>query len=998
MVQLQRRKRFGRLTLVVITATALVNAVCLRLHRHYFGEAPQSQEHELLEDHLCADSTCLSRDITPKTRPSEVEVAYGETFLQVSKTQITIAEAEQSKELLALRKPTRFPLPPLPIQGAPTSARQSATRGVVITVEVLKCRTETFAPDGMCPSACPYFAQEAAGNKKPCFFQCVASSQCGSLDPSDDIADDNLKICRKCKVVGCNTCAPGKGDTCAKCDTGYSLSADGKACYSEYSRVWSTILAFVGVIGLFLVAWLLRLQFLPMSNADGLREGLAHRSSLKLRKPRGSAGEDPSSSDRALWPLTTNLHVKAQVGGPGLTLHMNFQLACIIWGCCVVVTWVIYTYCTSPEMLVLGLYAVSTPVELCSVTLRGREIQQRLIPTKVVYMVLMYVFTFIFNFVYALYQRHRFLAIDDEASMNDFAAMCKGLPEISGGERAEDAIKKSIEASTGETVVGVSICWAYKDIEDDVAAVLEDEVKLLEIPSVPLEAVDGESNQGLGNNLFGWVDGIFGFTGKMPIDVKEAQQKTNVEAMLKNMLSSDSAFIVFENESSRNKAVEAALKPEGISFQGCKLNLSRECCRPDTVSWTNFSVTNWEFYTKIAIGIVAIVVALVVWCLGFYLPFAYYQASFAKQGEEPGFTHGFIFSMLVVGGNQIMYFLCGDIADRVGFRFSDHKEAFYIALYTSACTLNLVVDMGMELYLAYYAQISSGAHTADGHMLADLTGYQDIFEAYVMQKGVGERLFAYCFPATFLIPFVMEPIFAIILPFFVCKALLAHHPECRGREAEKSLEFFVPFDMSRYGDLLLNLMLCVLIVFFPPGTFLKMMMALVICHTGVYFYDQYRILRCVPAFGYGSDIIERVVQICMGIPTAFLAAGIVFKGGCLQALPFCLQGANVGMAMALASVLTLALHVFLIKSVVPMFDNVWMNYQVSQTQYSEAAASSASTWFSENPVHCLRSKYVYMHEPPCMFNTRGKEHVMKKNEKCGVYFDGGDRFGAEEYD
>jgi len=242
----------------------------------------------------------------------------------------------------------------------------------------------------------------------------------------------------------------------------------------------------------------------------------------------------------------------------------------------------------------------------------------------------------------------------------------------------------------------------------------------------------------------------------------------------------------------------------------------------------------------------------------------------------------------------------------------------------------------------------------------------------------------------------MEPIFAIFFPFQICKLLLRTHPECRGREAEKALDFFAPMDMGRYGDLLLNLMLCVLIVFFPPGTFLKMMLALVVSHVCVYLYDQYRILRSVPAFDYASDSIDRLVQVLMGVPTAFLAGGIVFKGACLPGSPICLENYYLWLTMVVASLLTFLFHACVIMFVVPLFDK--RDHKVSESTYSEAAADVSSTWFSENAVHCLRSKYVYKHDPPCLFNTRGKEHLIKKNEKCGVYFESSSRIGAEEYD
>lgn len=999
-------KRLGAVSVLFVIATSLVNALYFKLYRHFFSEAAvetrfdRKQGHQRLED----PDTCFNNhDLEISTPQGVGRVLHGDVLLQrARKVAVGMSLENRTSPRLDL------------LQQAPTG-------DVAITVSSIVCNTEIFAPDGSCPAACPFFAQED-GKTKACYFQCVTAAECGSLNAADDIPDQAQKICRKCRVLGCKQCATGialaqlakpgaasraldipldvpgaaisteRGDKCAVCDDGYTHNPDG-TCMNNQWRTWRVIFIIAGIAIVFLASWLLRLSFLPVTNEEGLREGLAYRSSLKLRVPRtlASLDSDPQApqSERPLWPISTNLH-SIQVGGAGLTLHMNFQLALIIWASGIVVTWVVFTYFTSPDMLVLGLYPADTPQQLCAVTLKGKEVQKRLLPTKVGYMVFMYIFTILFNFGYALYQRRKFLSIDDDTSMTDFCAMISGLPEMSGDKMVEVLLKQCVEEATGEKVVGVSVCWACKEFEEELADATDQEVQMLEeTPELPDQADLDDKNRGFLNNIYANVDGIFSFTGKLP----EAGETQNVEDLLKKVSSTDSAFVVFENEASRDKAVAASIS--GISFQDCKLNLKHENCEPDTVKWSNFKVTHGEFYTKMAIGILVIFLALLAWCFGFYLPFAYYQASYAKQGAEPGFLAAFIFSMLVVAGNQIMYFLCGEVADRVGFRFNDHQEALYITLYTLACMLNLVVDMVMEFFLAYAAAVSAHTHTADGRLLEDITGYEEIFESYVMQKAVGERLFAYCFPATFFIPFLMEPLFGICFPFQICKLLLRTHPECRGREAEKAMNIFCSMDMGRYGDLLLNIMLSVLIVFFPPGTFLKMMLALVVCHIGVYVYDQYRILRCTPAFDYSSDKIDRLVQILMGVPTSFLAAGIVFKGGCLPGSSVCLEGGRLLAAMLVASGLTFLLQIILVTIVVPMFDKT--DHQVSTTPYNEAAATMASTWFSENAVHCLRSKYIYKHDPPCLFNTRGKEHLIRKNEKCGVHFQGSCQVSADEY-
>jgi len=980
-------------------------AISVRLYRHFSVDVPvvgleKSQGHQLLDDELNvegAGASCASHDAGTSSRRSMsgLEAKPGQVLLQASSRKVVASMLVEENFDVRMggnrSNSTRESL----VQSQPAAGLGG---NVAITVQGLDCGVSIYAPDGVCPASCPYFAQEGA-KEKACYFKCVKPAECGTLNAAEDIADPELLLCRKCRVLGCRTCAKGEGEKCAVCDSGYIHNPDG-TCTGEMWHVWIVVFCVVGVVVAFLVAWLVRLQFLPVTNEEGLKEGLAYRSSLKLRVPKtqaGKVGADPDSAVRPLWPLSTNLHF-VQVAGPGLTLHMNFQLALIIWGSGLVVTWVLFTYMTSPDMLTLGLYPVDTPQQMCSVTLRGKEVQKRLLPTKLVYMVFMYVATFVFIMAFALFQRQRFLEIDDETSMLDFAAMCEGLPNISGGQEVEQELQQNIEAATGEKVVGVSICWDYKENQEEIELAIDREVQLLEdIPQLPDQATLDQNNSGLGHKVFGSFDRIFSFTGELAKDAVSPGSQSGVEALLKDMSTTDSAFIVFESEASRDKAVEAS-KNKNVVIQGNSITLAKAICEPDTVNWTNFKVGQTEFYTKVFIGVVVIFLSLLLWCFGFYLPFAYFQASFAEQGEEPGFVSAFIFSMLVVVGNQIMYFLCGTIAENVGFRYNHSQEALYIGLYTMSCSVNLVVDMVMEFFLAYEAATAFNTHTADGRLLEDLADYQAIFESYVMQRAVGARLFAYCFPATFVIPFLMEPIFGIFLPYHICKLLLRTHPECRGREAEKSLNFFAPMDMARYGDLLLNFTLSVLIVLFPPGTFLKMMLALVVSHIFVYLYDQYRIMRCVPAFDYSSDYIDREVQVLMGVPPAIVAAAIVFKGGCLPDGPVCVEGRFLVWSCIGAFLVSLLIHSICIRRIVPLFDNTWKEHKVSEATYKEAATSMASTWFSENPVHCLRSKYVYKHDPPCLYNTRGKDYLIRKNPKCGVHFEHSGKVGCDEYD
>merc|ERR1719453_148247 len=54
--------------------------------------------------------------------------------------------------------------------------------------------------------------------------------------------------------------------------------------------------------------------------------------------------------------------------------------------------------------------------------------------------------------------------------------------------------------------------------------------------------------------------------------------------------------------------------------------------------------------------------------------------------------------------------------------------------------------------------------------------------------------------------------------------------------------------------------------------------------------------------------------------------------------------------------------------------------------YAETASITPATHFSTNPVHCLRSKYIFGDDPPQSIYTIGKEHLMRANPKIGSYY------------
>ena len=75
--------------------------------------------------------------------------------------------------------------------------------------------------------------------------------------------------------------------------------------------------------------------------------------------------------------------------------------------------------------------------------------------------------------------------------------------------------------------------------------------------------------------------------------------------------------------------------------------------------------------------------------------------------------------------------------------------------------------------------------------------------------------------ATFLIPFLIEPVATIYAPYKMMMAIVRTQPSMKGFMAERLLGSLV-FDLSRYADLMLDVMIAVLIFFFPGVVVLRL--------------------------------------------------------------------------------------------------------------------------------------------------------------------------------
>lgn len=881
-----------------------------------------------------------------------------------------------------------------------------------------------------CPADCPLHAVDV-GTSVHCDFACVPASgtACAAFDAGAPIADLERNVCRGCKVNGCAVCARGGEDKCRECSQGYQLQEDG-SCEDESMYVWFVLLLVILLVALIALFWVIDLACRPETNPEGLSEGLTSRSRAKLHQ--FVSGGWFSGAERVLWPWYTNL-CRQNVAGPAIALQFNFLAMVIFWAGAVLLGWLFFARHVDEQLLELGLLKASTPRQECIITAVGWEEQQRLMWAKVVFVFACYMFTFALFILFAIHQRWRHASLEGTQTTHmDFCVECRGLPPISGSERVEEEFQAAVEQQTRQRTVGVSMCWDMSGQEDDIRGVIDDILderdtepggaatgwfaRLAEVtgmqasPPQPekhrrVVGVTPQSSAGIFTGFFAQVERIFLSQTWQKVITKGRRKDfgprfggrgarvVDAHQVLAELHTCNQAFVVFPSEQSR----DAALATESIIFRGCQVRLKPACMEPSSVTWSwmrDMSVI--EKGLRILLGFCAIALALFVWVRFFYLPYAGYvmNSNFA-YGHEP-FYKALMFTLVVVMGNVLMYTVCAAVADAIGFRRDADRECCYMLLYTVACTLNVALDLWCEYMVANTMLAGAGALTHDGIPIKDVSSHLDRFRAYPVQRDLGAMLTSYAFPSTFLIPFLIEPLATIYVPYKLMCWIVQSRPEIRGSTAQSFLAS-PPMDLSRYADVLVNVMLSVLVFFFPGGFVWMMFFGLLVGQVWIYLFDSYRLLRTVPACTFTIPRVDNAAQWLLCMPCGLLLSCAIYKGNCIRDLPLGLRARDVQwletchedefgliVKVCAAFILHVVLHTLLLIYVVPRFGRV--TKAASEESYESCARRIPLSWFSANPVHCLRSEYVYGHRPPCDFCVAGREHLLRPNPSLGCYF------------
>jgi hypothetical protein len=888
-----------------------------------------------------------------------------------------------------------------------------------------------------CPAVCPFFAQNRADDEH-CTFLCVPGNDCAKWNPNKPIPDKikGTSTCRGPRVEFCSEANLDGSDTCKVCMSGYSLSDKDGLCYFEY---WNTIMTGLVLLGLFLgfvVFWVAQMFCREPVNEECLKQGEAFRSRSKVINR-----EDGHHSP---YPLNTKLW-KKEIAGPGMLLHFRFQIFFIVWPLFVACVWMMIALVDWEVLTTIGTKRFGTPRQNCILVMWGYEKQQSLMWTKVLFLAIVYVVSFVSFLLFGVSQLRCYNEMSaEEKTMQDFALELKGLPEITGADaNAEKELQRQLEEAFKPVcengLVGVTIAWKYAEQEDDIMRFCYRDLYRRET-AYHLEKKNGKAptSEEVEHKLKSEEDKCSGWEEDkpkwMPMSLynkerewccpieelersrkqTEADESEEATAMLKEIAASDSAYIVFDTAEEKTAALEY-VKENPVKLDSSKFSLASVDEKSEKEEVTFVAVVNepaninWQCFVddvhhspyamlgRFAKGFFTVYLpALTIWFFFFYVPYAYSLLNFNYDNgaELPGW-YGMVFTIIVCGGNTTMYFVCDMCCDIIGFKFKDTKQVVYTLMYLCACLINVVLDLVVTYQLGLYVMTGLDFRNIKGVRLKNIENFNEQFETYAMQRFLGENVFIYCWPSTFFICFIIEPIVTIMVPYYLGRTICRTHREVRGVCAEAYLLAF-EFDLGRYADILLNVFLGILIFYFPGGFLWRLFFFMSFSHCYIYVFDHWKVLNVIPSLKIVSNTVDWYAQVVMAGCCSLILACLVFKANCESYAGYCIMDMRIVPLCTIAGFTHLVVHLALLCYVVPKFGGEF-DEGCPGMKYESVAERESRTWFSSNPVHCLRSKYIHQHKMPCRLAYWGKEHLLEVNPEIGCFFKG-EEAEAEEFD
>lgn len=868
-------------------------------------------------------------------------------------------------------------------------------------------RIEGYAYELDCPPECPFLRVEP---EQICGFRCVRARQCGDENYLYNYPDITTMRCSLCPVAGCSHCI--SNTTCEECMEGYDL-VDGE-CRGQSRFLWYLLFAIASALALFVVVYLVCLARRSVVNPESLEAGLQFRYFSKpLDKEHGNVPYD-------YW--NTDLR-RDDVIGVGAMLHFSWQYMTMAWGICVLVILVLLalSFDTRPSVTKYPLGHPRSYAACRDDFQREAEKVYRMTNWYTAAVCFIYVSTTIGCLVLARFQWRKFWDTTfDESSINDFALMAVGIPEdptvLGPHEEFEVRLQRYFSEKLGLEVVGVTACWDYRHCREDVEKILRaeledrevkynEEARLSRIPSSPpTSARDSQRSCGSGRCWeFRFMDSLLGFGCAAPSKDLGAVDDASVETMLRQMKCCGRAIVVFQTEkdclTAKRRASVLGLEMEGV---GQPLVMKKKDMEPSTLKWESFGTSLQEQRLCAAGGFLFVSAAIFLLDLCFYMPYVHFIMGQMHMTEDStSYYKGMMLGLFITVDNQILYFICDRVAEWARFNSEGQKREFYVGLYTYAVFVNTIVDLATVLLIVHGKLPEARKWAAGGEMEQ---GLQVIADHPSVQREYYLQLFSYLVPSCLILPFVIEPLFLGVVPYYLGRWLVQSRSEVTKLQAEDCLACW-PYDLSRYGDIVINMALCALLLAFTYRELWMTYAALLVAGCIIYQWDRFRVLRLTKLVYFTQANMFRFSSYLTSLVPACLAGVIAFRIYTSQRAwkinqqmlkeqwhvniePPRIEHKHAIPLIAAFVVLHFAVHWTLLHLAQGTDPE---NPSPSQIAYKTEASNEPCTFFTANPIHCLRSKYLQRHKHPCTYFMAGKDYLIKPSEECGVYYDGAER-------
>jgi hypothetical protein len=513
------------------------------------------------------------------------------------------------------------------------------------------------------------------------------------------------------------------------------------------------------------------------------------------------------------------------------------------------------------------------------------------------------------------------------------------------------------------------------------------------------------------------VDALMG-VGDLPCasaKVEEEPDHEDVRVLLEQFHTIGKCYIVFgttKDADSAEKRCESGSivywnERDGKDYPISVKSTDQE---PITILWKGHGTDPGEFHMSIVKGILIVLGAVLILDLVFYAPYVYYITSYTSvEGMSQGNYWPFmLLGLLITVCNQAIYQIIGVITERQGWTSSDAKACFYMTLYTFAVYLNTLIDVATVMLLAQGYSVDEAWKR---EVARDSTiSTKALAESPNVQEAIYVQLTLYITPGCLIFPFIIEPFATAVLPYFLARGLVRTRAEVTTQQAEELMQC-MPYDLSRYGDLLVNMLLICMTLVFVYQDVWWLAFNFILSNIIIYAWDQIRLLRCTTKTILSTSMVDDAAMYMLSVPCGTIAAVIVFKiyaamhKGFLEELSRThhdstyelLKRSTIIPWCSLGFIAHVVLHTLLLRYFIRRRAGQKQRERIDKGgrnrfagKYPDVARALPANYFNTNPIHCLRSKYIKKADPPCIFYRIGRERLIKPNPKLGLYFEGKD--------